>query len=284
MYRRRTYRRNPYRRRYRRRYNRRKVGYKRRGRTHYKGSSGKFIQSKFSRLQSGFPDTLYTKLKYFEASYNWNLDAGTLLQSYAMKCNSPRDPYAPTGGKSALYFQTYMNLYEYCRVQAVKITMTVSRLSDVNDGLVLAMVPRTTGDAVYVDLDDIISQPRVRYTTKNPSRLGNNSTLTWYIPIHTILKLTKLQYNSAPPGPSYDCQLTSDPLFPAYISCIVAKLNETVSSQAVNCWGSIKVVYYCKFHTRRILVEQGLGLVPESGIDVIDPDDLPDEEVEIVDE
>lgn len=213
------------------------------------------LKPEIKTYTTGLPRQMFGKLKYFENSYVYSISAVDKLVKTSIRLNDPHDPYAAVGGKSALYFDFWMQAFRYCRVMAAKITITWQKVSDVNQGAIFALVPNLFG-SLWSDMDDVSSQPYVRTSRKLVSRLGSGSSLSYYIPMHRLLNMTKLQYLSQLPGSDYDCSYNASPTKGCIMDIVAARLNEndtTVISGAL----MVSIKFYCKFYQRYNFVETG---------------------------
>lgn len=237
-------------------YRKRRTGRKR---TYRRGKRSNIVSAKFSSLATGFPEILYTRLKYFENSYSFSLATTTLISLTSLAINNPFDPYTATGGKSALYYSTYANIYKYCRVMAAKVTLTVNKITDANTSTIFAFLPREFGGGPFTDIDNVISQPRVKWMRGTPGRVGNSRVLTYYIPVSTCLQMSRMQYMAELPNGPYDCLCPQGPTFNALLDLYFAKTTEDITT-TVTFEGSIKIVFYCKFSTRWRYQEAGFDV------------------------
>jgi len=92
-------------------------------------------------FKSGLPREMFMKLQYFENNYLYSLTSVDKLQYTRIRLNDPRDPYTGAGGKSALYFDFWIQAFRYLRVMAARITVTWHKVSDVNEAVLFALVP-----------------------------------------------------------------------------------------------------------------------------------------------
>lgn len=210
--------------------------------------NSRLVSSRIPGLMTGFPDVMYTKLKYFENNYRFELPAGENLNQMAIQINNPIDPYAHLGGKTALYYGTYIGVYKYCRVVAAKVTITFNKITDSNQSMIFAMYPKDNAVS-FGDIDDVCAQPRVKVITKVPNRLGDSKKFSYYIPIHVALQMTKFQYMAQLPGSEYDCVGNSSPLNPAFMNLHWGRTAEG-NTTVLQYQGTVKIIFYCKFYTR----------------------------------
>lgn len=226
--------------------------------------------------QTGLPRQMYVKLKYFENNYIYTLGATDKIIYTQMRLNDPHDPYAALGGKSALYYDFWMQAYRFCRVLSAKITITWQKTSDVNQGIIFALCPNLFGSQ-WSDMDDVSSQPYVKTSRQFPSRLGTANSLSYYIPMHELLNMTQLQYNSQLPGSVYDASYNTSPNRGCLMDIVIGRLNET---DITSITGSlmVSIVFYAKLYQRYQFVETG----PDAGEEELDdgevakPTTLPD--------
>lgn len=220
----------------------------RKGRSFRKKANNRLVDTRFKMLTTGFPDILYTRLKYFENNYEVGLDGTQFLRHYDFVLNNPYDPYGHLGGKSALYYDEYMNIYGSCRVLAAKIKISIVRVNDVNEPITYAFIPNP-GNINYLDIDDVCAHPHARVTQRGLSRVGNATVLTYYAPINMIFGMTKLQYMSQVPGPAYDSSL-GNPTNLARLQLWWSRYQEG-SATVTTARATVKIIFYCKFYTRR---------------------------------
>lgn len=220
--------------------------------------TGKINQGSYDQ-STGLPETFYTKLKYFENNWAYNLPALTLLEKSQVRLNDPFDPYPSTGGKSALYYQFWSQVYRYCRVKAAKITVTWNKTQDANDGVIFAMLPNWFS-GTFSDMDDVSSQPRSKVSTKYVNRVGDSCSLSYYIKINTLLGMTELQYDSQLPGSDYDCSNASSPTKSAMMDIYFGRLSESSASTALSGFFTVKIVFYVKFFQRYPILEPGFDV------------------------
>jgi len=219
-----------------------------------------------NRFATGFPDAMFTKLKYYENNYTFSLAAGAPIARIQMAANDPRDPYLSIGGKTALNYDMYCGIYQWCRVSACKITVSVNKITTTStQSVIFALLPRPSPTAVFTDIDDVCAQPRVKIMRVRPTTIGGVQTFSLYIPIHVILQFTKLQYNSLPPSSSTDGQLALGPSNIAPIDIYYAKTDE--STGFLDHQGTVKVVYYCKFYHRLAKIQAGEDVEDAVGLD-----------------
>lgn len=217
-------------------------------------ANNRLIDTSFRMLGTGFPDVLYTKLKYFENNYEFGLDGTQFLRHYDFMLNNPYDPYGHLGGKSAAYYDEYMNVYGFCRVIAAKITISVARISDNNEAITYALVPNFLNSS-YLDIDDVCAHPHARVVHHGLSRVGDATVLTYYAPINMIFGHTKLQYMSQAPGTAYDSSL-GNPTNLARMQLWWSRYQEG-SATVVAAKGTVKIIFYCKFYQRRQNLQRG---------------------------
>lgn len=215
----------------------------------------KQVRPAITDLQTGLPRQLFTKLKYYENNYTYSFGIGDKIIMIPIRMNDPRDPYALTGGKSALYYDFWIQAYRYLRVMAAEITITWIKTTDSNQGLVFALVPNLFASN-YQDMDDVTSQPYVKTSQHIANRVGDSCSLSYYLPIHMILNMTKLQYDSQLPGSVYDCTYNSSPSAGAYLDVVIGRLNENDTSALTGSF-MVSIKFYTKLYQRYQFVETG---------------------------
>lgn len=244
---------------YKKRYNRRR---------YYK--KGGLQKGRVTGIKTGFPETLMTKLSYAENNYKFTLAANSTITSVQLAANNPRDPFIAIGGKSALYFSTYAGLYKYCRVLGARVTIKFTKESDTNSGVNVAIIPRIGASAASLnDYDDVMSQPRVKYSNRTLNRIGDSVLIKYYLPIHTILQMNKIQYISQLPGDEYDAKINSDPTNIAIFEAYTMRTNDdSLSEIAVRA--NVHIKYYCKFYQRY----RQIALGTDAGDDELDENEV----------
>jgi len=240
---------------------RRKRIYRRRAKRNYKR---KQLKPAIRSYQTGLPRQMFGKLKYFENNYNFTIGTTDKLIYTRMRLNDPRDPYSASGGKSALYYDFWIQAYRYLRVMAAKITITWNKVSDVNQAFIMALVPNHNLSE-WSDMDDVSSQPYVRTSKKYVNRVGNGGTLSYYIPIYKLLNMTKLQYMSQLPGSIYDVSYNASPVKGACMDIVIGRLNENDTTSITGSF-SVTIKFFCKFYQRYNFVETGTD-VDETELD-----------------
>lgn len=200
----------------------------------------------------GWPEVLYTKLTYFENNYKFALGTNDKLNRFSFRLNSPYDPVINSWNKSANYWDDYMAHYKFCRVMGAKISIRIANDVTNSRQMQFALIPNPQNYA-YKDMDEIVTQIRKKLS-KWTNSIASTRTLSWYMPIHTILGLSKTQYISQLPGPDFDMQNTGiggyvDVATPAQMDLYYAKINESglFETQAL---GTVKITFYCKFYYR----------------------------------
>jgi len=229
-----------------------------------KGRNNNFRKGKINQgsyvESTGLPETFYTKLKYYENGWAYSLPAGSLIDRQQIRINDPRDPYPNVGGKSALYYQFWSQVYRYCRVKAAKVTITWVKTQDANDGILVGMVPNWF-NGMFNDMDDVSSQPRSKISTQLANRIGDSCSMSYYIKINTLLGMTELQYDSQLPGSDYDTSNTGgNPVKSAMMDIYFGRLSETSTATALSGFFSVKVIFYCKFFQRYPILEPGFDI------------------------
>lgn len=228
----------------------------------------KGVRPAIKTYQTGLPRQMFGKLKYFENSYTYSIGATDKLVKTTIRLNDPHDPYAAVGGKSALYYDFWMQAFRYCRVMAAKITITWQKVSDVNQGVIFALVPNLFG-SLWSDMDDVSSQPYVRTSRRLVNRLGGGASLSYYIPMHKLLNMTRLQYISQLPGSDYDCSYNSSPTKGCNMDIVAARLNEN-DTTTISGALMVSIKFYCKFYQRYNFVETGT----DAGDEVLDDNEV----------
>lgn len=213
----------------------------------------------FGTLRSGYPEILWTKLKYYENSYTFSFNTLDTIKQQAIGMNCPYDPYIGIGGKSALYYQAYHQIYKYSRVYAAKIEVIMNKLLDVNQGIVLALVPDWF-DFAYTSIDNVISQPQCKAIKLFANRVGDSTYLSYYTTIWDHLQIQKNQFDSQLPGSGLDGTGTSNPTTIAGMQIVIARQSDTGTLIAISGEYSVKVTFYVKFSQRYPYVEQGPGV------------------------
>lgn len=237
--------------------------------------TGKINQGSYDE-STGLPETFYTKLKYFENNWSYSIPALSTLARAQVRLNDPFDPYPSAGGKSALYYQFWAQVYRYCRVKAAKITITWNKTQDSNEAVMFAMCPNWFS-GTFNDMDDISAQPRSKVSTKFVNRIGDACSMSYYIKINTILGMTELQYDSQLPGSDYDCSNASSPNKSAMMDIYFGRLAESSTSTALSGYFSVKVIFYVKYFQRYPILEPGfdVGDTEADEGEVEKPTDLP---------
>jgi len=225
----------------------------------------KGVRPAIKTYQTGLPRQMFCKLSYFENNYSYSLGATDKLEYIRMRLNDPYDPYAALGGKSALYYQFWMQAFRYLRVMAAKITVTWLKVPDTNRGVICSLVPNLFGYA-WSDIDDISSQPYTKTSKRFANRVGDSQSLSYYIPIHKILNMSKLQYDSQLPGGDYDCSYSSSPTKGALFDIVFSRLDET-DTTAISGSFMVKIKFYCKLYQRYNFVEVGYDVGDETADD-----------------
>lgn len=215
----------------------------------------KQVRPAITDLQSGLPRQMFTKLKYYENNYTYSFGIGDKLVKVPIRMNDPRDPYALTGGKSALYYDFWIQAYRYLRVMAAEITITWVKATDTNQGVVFALVPNLFASN-FQDMDDVTSQPYVKTSRFIANRVGDSCSLSYYLPIHQILNMTKLQYDTQLPGSAYDCSYNASPSAGAYLDVVIGRLNENDTSAITGAY-MVSIKFYVKLYQRYQFVETG---------------------------
>lgn len=219
----------------------------------------------FRATSSGFPEVLYTKLSYFENNYSFSIPANADSNQLAITANSPYDPYPYTGGKSALYYQTYAQIYRFCRVMAAKIKVSINLTDDALVPSLLAVLPFYDPSSTSIPffgngIDDLGPTMRAKVKRVNPTRVGNTVRISYYIPIHTACQMTKLQYMSQLPGSGFDIinnqsGSVSNPSRLVYFMIMTSRT--TPGAAVIHLEGTVSVKYYCKFYTKHYKAEAG---------------------------
>lgn len=215
-------------------------------------------------FKSGLPREMFMKLQYFENNYVYSLTNVDKLQYTRMRLNDPRDPYTGVGGKSALYFDFWIQAFRYLRVMAAKITVTWNKVSDVNQAVIFALVPNFAL-SLWTDMDDPCSQPYTKTSRTYVNRVGDSSSLSYYIPIHRLLNMSKLQYDSQLPGSTYDVTYNSSPTSNAAMDILIGRVNENDTTTISGAF-TVSIKFYCKLYQRYNFVETG------SDVDEVDLD------------
>lgn len=251
----------------RRRNNKRRVNRRRRGAR---------TRPSIKPYQTGLPRQMFGKLKYYENNYQYTLGATDKIVYTQMRLNDPHDPYAALGGKSALYYDFWMQAFRYCRVMAAKITITWQKTSDVNQGVIFALCPNLFG-SLWSDMDDVSSQPYVKTSRRFANRLGSSQSLSYYIPMHKLLNMTQLQYISQLPGSVYDATYNASPTKGCLMDIVAGRLNENDTTVITGSL-MVSIKFYCKFYQRYQFVETGTDAGEEELDDgeVAKPTTLPD--------
>lgn len=250
---------------YRRRYNKRrpvKRYGKRKGKRQYKKRGG--VKPAIKSYQTGLPRMMFAKLKYFENNYTYSFGIGDKILRTSIRMNDPFDPYAAVGGKSALYYDFWMQAYRYLRVMAAKITVTWIKTTDTNQGIIFSLCPNLFG-SVFADMDDVASQPYVKTSKRIANRVGDSHSISYYIPIHKLLNMTKLQYISQLPGSVYDCGYNNSPTTGALMDIIIGRINEA-DTTAITGTYMVNIKFFCKLYQRYNFVETGF----DAGEEVLD--------------
>lgn len=236
-----------------------KKRYTRRRRTPKYNRYNRAARTTYGVLRSGYPEILWTKLKYFENSYTFSFDTTETIKQQAIGMNCPHDPYLGIGGKSALYYQAYHQIYKYSRVYAAKIEIVLNKLLDVNQGVILALVPDWF-DFGYTSIDNVISQPQCKSIKVLANRVGDSALLSYYITIPDHLQIQKNQFDAQLPGSGLDGTGTTNPQIIAGMKIILARQSDTGTLIAISGEYSVKIIFYTKFSQRYPYVEQGTSV------------------------
>lgn len=239
---------------------------------------GGLQKGRVTGIQSGFPEVLMTKLSYAENNFNFTLAENTTMTLQQISANDPYDPYTGLGGKSALYFHTYAGIYKYCRVLGARITVRFTKETDFNQGVNVAIVPRIgVSSPVLTDYDDVMSQPRVRYSNRTLNRVGDSVTLKYYLPINTMLQMNKLQYIAQLPSDKYDCTISTSPIERTVFDIYTMRTN-TSDLREMLVHGNVHVKYYCKFYQRYRYIAAGTDNNEDTldAGEVAKPDEIPE--------
>lgn len=96
----------------------------RRRRRNYKKKSTGIVR--FSKPVSGFPERIYTKLRYVATV---TLGNGTFTWgAHTFRCNSVYDPDFTSGGHQPLYYDQYAAIYNYYTVRKCRMQIDVTNL------------------------------------------------------------------------------------------------------------------------------------------------------------
>lgn len=156
----------------------------------------------------GIPDRLFVPLVYEE----WNtLDTTTQATSESYRLNSPRDPFKPTGGKSAMYFSKWAQLYNSYKVHSVKIFLNATTTNALLGGAQwrFVMCP-IIGDLLIAnssDLDNLSVRKYAKSTIIGPYR--GPSGLSAYYNLSKVAGVSKQRYND---DPLWGAPVNSDPV------------------------------------------------------------------------
>lgn len=107
------------------------------------------------RAPSGFPDRIFTKLKYSEI---FQVDVIPTVLEIVFRGNGPYDPEVSFGGHSPMYYNDYANLYRRYTCFGSKIQLDVLNKSSTS-GAAIILSPSTDDFASGV-FSTVLEQPR----------------------------------------------------------------------------------------------------------------------------
>lgn len=161
--------------------------------------------------------------------------------------NSLYDPDSTAvGNKRGLGFGTLATIYDQYRVNACKVQLTV--INTTARSLIVALVAgNDTANMIYSSADEVIVAPGAKHIILNPTATSRPKALKGYAKIHSVMGITKAQYNT---DVEYSADVTADPTSEAFFGISIIDPSTTAGPTATVF---VELTHYCNFTHRKQL-------------------------------
>lgn len=184
----------------------------------------------------------FARLPYVDESYiSADGTAGTsaIIQ---YRLNSVYDPAVAVGGNQPLQYDTLTALYSTYLVHGAKVMITFTNPSA--DGMYVGYRVRSSYNTT---VSSGVSIPRFKELSDQQLVPVNNTgaqvrTLTFYVPIHQVLGVTKQQYKND--YTIYGASTAANPSMTAFLDIVAFS---TIAGNTDTVRYSVKIVYYVQF-------------------------------------